>query len=69
MSHDNSEANWNRRTDRPTKGQDHILSQADALTKNRIMKIQHRREVGTRSPYAVPMRQSMTDAKLDIHNG
>ena len=29
MSHDDSEGNWNRRTD----GKDHVLSQADALTK------------------------------------
>ena len=32
------EANWNgqadRQTDRQTDGQDHVLSQADALTKN-----------------------------------
>ena len=27
------EANWNRRTDRQTGGQDHVLNQADALTK------------------------------------
>ena len=28
------EANWNGQTDRWTDGQDHVLSQADALTKN-----------------------------------
>ena len=33
MSRNDSEANWNRRTDRQTDGQDHVLSQADALTK------------------------------------
>ena len=33
VSIDNSEANWNRRTDRQADGQDHVLSQADALTK------------------------------------
>ena len=33
-SHDDSEANWNRRTDRLTDGWDHVLSQADDLTKN-----------------------------------
>ena len=33
-SWDNYEANWNRQADRRTNGQDHILSQADALTKN-----------------------------------
>ena len=27
-------ANWNRRTGGQTDGQDHVLSQADALTKN-----------------------------------
>ena len=32
MSRNDSEANWNRRTDRQTDGQDHILSQADAMT-------------------------------------
>ena len=38
MSLDNSEANWNRRTggqeDGRTDRQNHVLSQADALTKN-----------------------------------
>ena len=34
MSRDDSEANWNRRIDRQTDGQDHVLSQADALNKN-----------------------------------
>ena len=29
------EANWNRQTGRQADAQDHILSQADALTKNR----------------------------------
>ena len=33
MSHNDSEANWNRQADRPDDGQDHVLSQADALTK------------------------------------
>ena len=36
-SRNNYEANWNRRTDgqadRQTDGKDHVLSQADALTK------------------------------------
>ena len=34
MSHDDSEAKLEQ-TDRQTDGQDHALSQADALTKNR----------------------------------
>ena len=34
MLRDDSEANWNRRTD----GQDHVLSQADTLTKNVVAK-------------------------------
>ena len=29
-----SEANWNRQAGRQTDAQDHVLSQADALTKN-----------------------------------
>ena len=33
MSRDHSEANWNRRTDRWTDREYHVLSQADALTK------------------------------------
>ena len=33
-SHDDSETNWNRWTDRPTDGQDHVLSQSYAITKN-----------------------------------
>ena len=33
-SHDDYEANWNRRPGAQTGGQDHVLSQADALTKN-----------------------------------
>ena len=28
------EAIWNRQTDRQTDGKDHVLSQADVLTKN-----------------------------------
>ena len=32
-SSDDSEANWNGQEDRMTDGQDHLLSQADALTK------------------------------------
>ena len=32
-SRNNSEANWNRRTDRQTDRKDHILSQADTLIK------------------------------------
>ena len=39
MSHNNSEANLNRQADRQadrmTDGQDHVLSQADALTKKK----------------------------------
>ena len=31
---DDTEANWNRRTDRQTDRKDHVWSQADALTKN-----------------------------------
>ena len=33
------EANWNGQTDRRTDGQDHVLSQADALTKKHILTI------------------------------
>ena len=33
-SHYNYEANWNGRTDGEADGQDHVLGQADALTKN-----------------------------------
>ena len=45
MLRDDSEANWNgqadgqadRQADRMTDGQDHVLSQADALTKNNFI--------------------------------
>ena len=35
MSRDDSEANWNRKAD----GQDHVFSQADALTKKAHIKM------------------------------
>ena len=41
MSHDDSEANWNRWTDRHTDGQDHVLSQVDVLTTNNKIKNEH----------------------------
>ena len=36
MSREDYEANWNRPTDGQTDGKDHILSQADALTKHNV---------------------------------
>ena len=36
MSRKDYEANWNRLKDGQTDGKDHILSQADALTKHNV---------------------------------